>query len=93
MEIELFYTPACNRCKQAKIILKKAVMDIADHTIQWREVNVIEELDYAVQLGILATPSIAIDGRLIFTSMPSIKKFQNELRSRLTTFNDPNPPK
>ena len=51
--------------------------------IQWREVNILDELDHAVELGVMSTPSIAIDGELVFSSLPSAKKLRTELESRL----------
>ena len=43
----------------------------------------VEELDYAVELGILATPAIAIDGQLRFTGLPSIRVLRAEFDRRL----------
>ncbi|KRT56653.1 Thioredoxin domain, partial [endosymbiont of Ridgeia piscesae] len=43
-------------------------------------VNVLEELDYAVQIGVLATPAIAIDGELVFTALPSEKRLRQTLQ-------------
>jgi len=39
--------------------------------VTWRDVNVLEELDYAVQLGVLTPPSMAIDGELVFAKLPT----------------------
>lgn len=36
------------------------------------EVNVVENVDRAVDLGVLTLPSIVIDGKLVFTSMPPV---------------------
>ncbi|EGW55240.1 hypothetical protein TevJSym_ae00970 [endosymbiont of Tevnia jerichonana (vent Tica)] len=46
-------------------------------------VNVLEELDYAVQIGVLATPAIAIDGELVFTALPSEKRLRQTLQQRI----------
>tara|TARA_R110002167_G_scaffold207882_4_gene411951 strand:+ start:1849 stop:2028 length:180 start_codon:yes stop_codon:yes gene_type:complete len=54
-----------------------------DNRIQYREIDVLEQLDYAVSLGVLSTPSIAINGELVFSSMPSLKRFEEELNKRL----------
>ena len=43
----------------------------------------LENLDKAVALGVLSTPSIAIEGELVFSSLPSAKKFRAELLRRL----------
>jgi protein-disulfide isomerase len=36
-------------------------------------VDVVEELDYAVELVVLATPAIVIGGRLAYTGTPDRK--------------------
>ena len=51
--------------------------------IQWREVNILEEIDYAVGLGVMTTPSIAINGKLVFAGLPSAKKLRGELEQQL----------
>jgi len=51
--------------------------------IEWREINVLDSIDYAVELGVLSTPSIAINGELIFAHLPSSKKLHQELMSQL----------
>ncbi len=66
-------------------MLGKITDELASDRIRWREVNVVEELDYAVKLGVLSMPSIAIDGELVFRSQPSRKKLRAALKMRLQT--------
>lgn len=49
----------------------------------WREVNLLDELDYAVRLGVLTPPSMAIDGELVFAKLPRPARLRNELSRRL----------
>src|SRR5215813_7078580 len=49
----------------------------------WRELNVLDELDYAVELGVLTLPAIAIDGELVFSSLPAPRQLRRELTRRL----------
>lgn len=70
MKLELFYSPGCVRCAEARDGLKTAALGVVPDLI-WRELNVLEELDYAVQLGVLTLPAVAIDGELVFTSLPT----------------------
>ena len=83
--IELFSTSGCNRCAQAKQRLQNMVMEFGGGTIAYREVDVLDELDYAVSLGVLTPPCIAIDGELVFTAMPSKKKLRAEIDKRVAT--------
>ena len=85
INVEVFASPGCSKCGHAKEALRTLVTELGGNSIQWREVNVLEELDHAVNLGILSTPAIVIDGELVFTRLPSIKKLRNELERRLNT--------
>ena len=51
--------------------------------IQYREINVVEEIDYAVQLGVLSTPAIALNGKLVFAAPPSKAKLRQAIQQRL----------
>ncbi len=79
IKIEVFTAPGCGKCGKAKDVLKEAVDKISDNRFSWREVNILEEMDYAINLGVLSTPAIAIDGKLVFTALPSVKKLSQVL--------------
>lgn len=79
--IEVFATPHCRRCQGATQLVHAVAQELANDTLQWREVNVIEEIDYAVRLGVIATPAIAINGKLVFTSLPSKKKLKMHVQA------------
>jgi len=82
IQIEVFSSPDCNRCSQVFDIVTAVVRDYGDD-VAWRKVNVIAELDYAVELGVISMPSIAIDGDLAFTSHPSERKLRDAIDMRL----------
>ena len=81
MKVELFYSPACCECMAAHARLRAAAEETVKD-IEWREVSAVEELDYAVELGVLTLPSIVIDGELVFTSMPSAQQLRDALLGR-----------
>lgn len=83
LKIEVFSSPGCSKCRHAKDVLKNLADELGGEKIQWREVNILDEMDYAVELGVLSTPSIAINNELVFASLPSAKKLRAELESRL----------
>lgn len=58
--VEAFSAPDCSKCAQAREALKSAAESLGKDRIAWRDVNVLEEMDYAVQLGVMTPPSIAI---------------------------------
>jgi len=81
MKIEIFYTPGCFECDAAHAKLRKVAQESVKD-LQWRELNVLDDLDYAVELGVLTLPSIAVDGELVFTSMPTVMQLRKALRKR-----------
>lgn len=48
-----------------------------------RVVDIVEEIDYAVSMGVLSTPSIAVNERLIFASVPTKRQLKRELEKHL----------
>ncbi|MHB1181342.1 MAG: glutaredoxin family protein [Sulfuricella sp.] len=81
LKVEVFSSPGCGKCGHAKEVLRKLAQELGG--IEWREVNVLEELDYAVTLGVLSTPAIAIGGELVFSGLPSAGKLRAALEQRL----------
>lgn len=84
IKVEVFSSPGCGKCGRAKEVLRRIVQEM-DCAIQWREVNVLDELDYAVALGVMSTPAIAIDGKLVFSGLPSPRKLRAVLDERLNS--------
>lgn len=86
MKVELFYSPGCSQCTAVREDLKvTAERTVAG--IEWRELNVLEDLDYAVELGVLSLPAIAVDGELLFSSLPTPHQLRDALIRRSTTRN------
>jgi thioredoxin 1 len=83
IEIEIFASPGCTKCGHAKDVLRRLVDEVGAGRIHWREVNVLEELDHAVEVGVLTTPAIAIDGVLVFAGLPRAAQLRGELERRL----------
>ncbi len=83
IKVEVFSSPGCGRCARAKDELRKIAEEFGEDRIQWRDVNVVEEIDHTVSMGVLSTPAIAIDGELVFSSLPSAKRLRKALEQRL----------
>ena len=73
MKLELFYAKGCEKCASGRENLKQTAIE-ADPELQWIELDVMDNLDYAVELGVLTLPALAIDGTLAFTSLPTPKQ-------------------
>lgn len=80
IKVEVFSSPGCGKCGHAREVLRKLAAEIGG--VEWREVNVLEEMDYAVALGVMSTPAIAIDGELVFSGLPSAAKLRGALAER-----------
>ncbi len=83
IKVEVFSSPGCGKCGHAREILRKLAEEIGCGRIQWREVNVLDEMDYAVRLGVLSTPAIAVNGKLVFAALPSAVKLRHALEQEL----------
>lgn len=83
MKIELFYASGCNKCAANRESLKTAA-EGAGKDIEWHELDVLENIDYAVNLGVLTLPAIAIDGMLEFPALPSVKQLVDAIARKST---------
>lgn len=83
IKVEAFSSPGCGKCAQARDALKAVVEELGEMRVTWRDVNILEEMDYAVELGILSPPTIAIDGELVFPALPGPDRLRAELVKRL----------
>lgn len=77
--IDVFILPGCGRCSAGLDALKEIAESFGSDAFAWEERNLLENIDYAVQLGILSTPAIAVGGKLAFVSLPSPQQLQTEL--------------
>ena len=83
INVDVFSSPGCGKCGHAKEVLRKLVEELGEEKVSWRDVNILEDIDYAVELGVLSTPSIAINGELVFKSLPSAKRLRDVLINQL----------
>ena len=83
IQIEVFSSPGCSRCGQVFDLLQTITEEFGGDRIEWRNVNVLDELDYAVKLGVLSMPAIAIDGQLVFKTHPTAHTLRQVLDDRL----------
>jgi thiol-disulfide isomerase/thioredoxin len=81
VKVELIYAPGCDKCMTAKSALQSAA-EAAVGGVEWIELNVLDALDHAVELGVLTLPALAIDGRLAFAALPTPAQLRDELLRR-----------
>ena len=89
MNVEVFSIPGCRKCAQSREALQAVVEAFGQDKVTWREVHVVDDIEYAVALGVIAPPSIAIDGELVFPTLPTANKLKNALTRRLEGLGKP----
>lgn len=83
VHLELFYSPYCPRCRKAREQVRSFAAKWPAERLQFRELDVLQELDRAVAVGVLQTPALAIDGKLIAGPVLSPRALETLLRQRL----------
>ena len=81
--VEVLTASYCSNCQRTKTLVREVIAGLDDNRLQYREVNVVEEIDYAVSLGVLRTPAIALNGKLVFSSQPSAAKLRQAIQTYL----------
>jgi len=79
VKVELLSVSNCNRCVKLKTEIVKLIHEFNEPRLNYQELDLVEDLDYAVSLGVLTTPSIAIDGQLVFSGAPKIHELKQAL--------------
>ncbi len=70
MRIEIFTSPGCSRCHRATEMIRETLKQLPD-SVEITELNVLDHLAYATRLGVYTTPTIALNGKLVFRGVPS----------------------
>lgn len=81
--VEVLTASGCGRCQKTRALAKEVIAELNDSRVCYREINVVDEIDYAVRLGVLSTPAIALDGKLVFPAPPSKAKLRRAILDRL----------
>lgn len=82
MKVEVFYADGCGNCSASMRELKEAVLAAFPTDAAWSEIDIVKNIDYAVELGVLTVPAVAIDGALVFAKLPTAQQMLSELTTR-----------
>jgi len=85
VQLELFTANVCPRCAQAKSDLSGMLEVLGEDDCILTFVDVVENIDRAVELGILAMPALVVNGKLVFAPLPARDIVLQALRSELET--------
>lgn len=75
--LEVVESPGCAKCRGAKEVAEKVAASMKG--VELRKLSVLEHGKRIVELGILSTPTIAINGKVVFTRIPK----EEELRRKI----------
>lgn len=81
MKVDVLYAPGCTVCNAGLPALREAAR-AADPDVEWCELDIVQSVEYAVALGMLKAPGVAIDGELVFATLPSPDELASALRAR-----------
>lgn len=83
VDVELFISPYCVRCAAARKTLEVILSGDLGETVCYRERNVLEHLERAVELGVTHTPALAIGGGLVTIRSWRVDRFRQTIRDYL----------
>lgn len=81
MKVEVLHSASCAKCQRDLLELRAAAQAV-DPEVDWHELEIVQVIDYAVELGVLKPPAIAIDGELAFPSLPTAEALVAAMRTR-----------
>lgn len=81
--VEVLTASGCGRCQRAKALAHEVAAEFGEGRVRYRERDVVEDIDYAVGLGVLCTPAIALDGELVFRALPGKAALREAIARRL----------
>lgn len=82
MKVEVLHSGNCAKCQRNLPGLRAAALAV-DPEVDWREIDIAQAIDYAVELGVMKPPAVAIDGELAFPSLPTANELTAAMRARL----------
>jgi predicted thioredoxin/glutaredoxin len=79
VRVEFFFAGGCSKCVEAREALRQAARSAR---AEWKEIDIAKDPNRAVDVGVVSTPAVAIDGELIFKTMPDAAELRNAIRAR-----------
>lgn len=81
VKIEFFFASGCRNCDASRAALRGSAGSVPG--VQWSEVDIAKNPNRVVDVGVLSTPAIAIDGELVFKTAPSASELAGAIRKRM----------
>ncbi len=81
VKIELFTSPMCPHCPAAKRVVEEVIKEFPDVEVEY--INVMENPQKAMEYGIMAVPTIVINGEIEFIGAPTKEALIEAIKKRL----------
>jgi glutaredoxin len=83
IEIEILSAPGCTKCEKAKALVQRLVENAAQDFpgLSYRIIDLAESPEIGLKYGVLSTPAIVINGKLVFSGVPKEKALRKKLES------------
>lgn len=88
--VEILTAQGCPYCRKTAERVANVVAEFGAQRVVSRRVDVVEHIDYAVKLGVSRTPAVAIDGVLVFVSVPAEARLRRAIEQYLERDHDAN---
>jgi len=83
IKIELFSSNLCQKCVRVRQDLADLVAELGDENFDLEFVDVVKNIDHSVEMGVLTTPSLVIDGKLVASPVPKKRELKTILQQLL----------
>lgn len=80
LSVEFFFAGGCEHCAKAREALREVAA--AARGVEWREIDIGKDPERAVEAGVVSTPAVAIDGKLVFKSAPTTSDLRAAIKAR-----------
>lgn len=81
LEIEVITAPGCMKCGRTKELLGEVLKDYGGVIL--KEVSVVDIPERIVELSIMTTPAVIMNGKLEFRSKPKEEELRNKIEEYL----------
>ena len=82
-KIELLVAPGgCSKCARAKEKIQQVLQDYKGKVVV-KETDITKDPSRLVQLGIMGTPAVLVNGKLAFEGVPDERKLREKIESCL----------
>lgn len=80
VSVEFFFAAGCSKCAEARAALREAAQSTPG--VKWKEIDIGKNPNRAVDAGVVSTPAVAIDGELVFKTMPTAADLRNAIAAK-----------